>query len=66
MVLGNLVEKSLRQALVLSAGSFDVFYTRPITAVFLLIALLAYCSPLIRMAIRKAGYGKAAINVESL
>ncbi len=66
MVLGNLVEKSLRQALVLSAGSFDVFYTRPITAVFLLIALLAYCSPLIRMALRKAGYGKAAINVESL
>ena len=65
MVLGNLVEKSLRQALVLSAGSFDVFYTRPITAVFLLIALLAYCSPLIRMALKKAGYGKAAINVES-
>jgi putative tricarboxylic transport membrane protein len=66
MVLGTLVEKSLRQALVLSAGSFDVFYTRPITAAFLLIALLAYCSPLIRMALKKAGYGKAAINVESL
>ncbi|RPH38950.1 MAG: hypothetical protein EHM91_13075, partial [Planctomycetota bacterium] len=66
MVLGTLVEKSLRQALVLSAGSFDVFYTRPITAGFLLIALLAYCSPLIRMALKKAGYGRAAINVESL
>jgi putative tricarboxylic transport membrane protein len=66
MVLGNLLEKSLRQALVLSAGSFDVFYTRPITAAFLLVALLAYCSPLIRMALKKAGYGKAAINVESL
>jgi putative tricarboxylic transport membrane protein len=66
MVLGTLVEKSLRQALVLSAGSFDVFYTRPITVVFLLIALLAYCSPLLRFALKKAGYGKAAINVESL
>ena len=66
MVLGNLVEKSLRQALVLSAGSFDVFYTRPITAVFLLIAVLAYCSPLIRMALRRAGYGKTSINLESL
>ena len=66
MVLGTLVEKSLRQALVLSAGSFDVFYTRPITVVFLLIALLAYCSPLIRAALRKAGYGKTAINLESL
>jgi putative tricarboxylic transport membrane protein len=66
MVLGSLVEKSLRQALVLSAGSLDVFYTRPITAAFLLIALLAYCSPLIRMGLKKAGYGKANINVESL
>jgi putative tricarboxylic transport membrane protein len=66
MVLGNLVEKSLRQALVLSAGSFDVFYTRPITVVFLLVALLAYCSPLIRMALKKAGYSRANINVESL
>jgi putative tricarboxylic transport membrane protein len=66
MVLGSLFEKSLRQALVLSAGSYDIFYTKPITAAFLLVALLAYCSPLIRMALRKAGYGKAAINVESL
>jgi len=66
MVLGTLVEKSLRQALVLSAGSFDVFYTRPITVAFLLIALLAYCSPLIRTALRKAGYGKTVINLESL
>jgi putative tricarboxylic transport membrane protein len=66
MVLGNLLEKSLRQALVLSAGSLDVFYTRPIPAVFLLIALLAYCSPLIRMALKKAGYGKTDINMESL
>jgi putative tricarboxylic transport membrane protein len=66
MVLGNLLEKSLRQALVLSAGSFGVFYTRPIAAAFLLIALLAYSSPLIRMALRKAGYGKTVINVESL
>jgi len=66
MVLGTLVEKSLRQALVLSAGSFDVFYTRPITVAFLVIALLAYCSPLIRMALKKAGYGKTVINVETL
>jgi len=66
MVLGNLVEKSLRQALVLSAGSFDVFYSRPITVAFLLIGLVAYCSPLIRMALARAGYGKSVLNVESL
>jgi putative tricarboxylic transport membrane protein len=66
MVLGRLVENSLRQALILSAGSFDIFYTRPITAFFLLMALLAYCTPLIRMAMKKAGYGKVDINLESL
>lgn len=66
MVLGRLVENSLRQALILSAGSFDIFYTRPITAFFLLIALLAYCTPLIRMALKKAGYSKVDINLESL
>lgn len=66
MVLGTLVEKSLRQALVLSAGSLDVFYSRPIALALLLIASLAYCSPLIRAALRKAGYGKGVINLESL
>jgi putative tricarboxylic transport membrane protein len=64
MVLGNLFEKNFRQALVLSAGSLEVFYTRPITIAFLLIGLLAYCSPLIRMGLRKMGIGKTAINVE--
>lgn len=66
MVLGRLAENSFRQALTISAGSFDIFYTKPIVAFFLLIALLAYCSPLIRMVLRKAGYGKIDINVESL
>jgi TctA family transporter len=66
MVLGTLVEKSLRQALVLSAGSLDVFYSRPIALALLLIALLAYCSPLIRAVLRKAGYGQNVVNLESL
>jgi putative tricarboxylic transport membrane protein len=66
MVLGRLVENSLRQALILSAGSFDIFYARPITAFFLLIALFAYCTPLIRVALKKAGYCKVDINRESL
>ena len=66
MVLGRLVENSLRQALILSAGSFDIFYSRPITAFFMLVALLAYFTPLLRMALKKAGYGKADINRENL
>jgi len=66
MVLGRLVENSLRQALILSAGSVTVFFTRPISAFFMVVALLAYCNPLIRKALKKAGYGKVDINLESL
>ncbi|MHB9098493.1 MAG: tripartite tricarboxylate transporter permease [Syntrophales bacterium] len=66
MVLGRLAENSFRQALEISAGSYAIFYTKPITLIFLLTAVLAYCSPLIRMALKKAGYGKVNINVESL
>ncbi|MHB8908230.1 MAG: tripartite tricarboxylate transporter permease [Syntrophales bacterium] len=66
MVLGRLAENSFRQALEISAGSYAIFYTKPITLIFLLTAVLAYCSPLIRLALKKAGYGKVDINVESL
>jgi putative tricarboxylic transport membrane protein len=66
MVLGRLMETSLRQALILSAGSLTVFFTRPISALFIVIAILAYCTPLLRQAIKKAGYGKIDINQESL
>jgi putative tricarboxylic transport membrane protein len=66
MVLGRLAENSFRQALEISAGSYAIFYTKPITLIFLLTAILAYCSPLIRMALKKAGYGKVGLNVESL
>ena len=39
-VLGPLLEKNLRQALILSDGNISVFLTRPLSAVSLLIALL--------------------------
>lgn len=39
MILGPLVENSLRQALIISQNSYAIFFTRPISAVFLLIAI---------------------------
>ena len=45
MVLGRLAENSFRQALEISAGSYAIFYTKPITLIFLLTAILAYCTP---------------------
>jgi putative tricarboxylic transport membrane protein len=38
-ILGPLVEVGLRQSLILSRGSLDIFLTRPIAAVFLTLAL---------------------------
>ena len=66
MVLGRLAENSFRQAVTISAGNYDIFYRKPIALIFLVVAFLGYVSPLIRMALKKAGYAKVDINVESL
>ena len=39
IVLGPLAEKNFRRALVLSDGSLDIFFTRPISCAFILIAV---------------------------
>jgi putative tricarboxylic transport membrane protein len=46
-VLGPLLEKNLRQALILSDGSLSVFLTRPLSAVSLLIAVLLLLSTIV-------------------
>jgi len=60
LVLGNLAENSIRQALVISGGSFSIFLTRPITALFILAGVLAYLSPVIRWVLKglRRGAGK--------
>ncbi len=39
-VLGPIMERSLRQALLMSHGSFTIFFTHPISAVLMAIAVL--------------------------
>jgi len=39
-VLGPIMENAFRQSLILSNGSFSIFATRPVTAVFLSITLI--------------------------
>ena len=46
-VLGPIFELNLRQSLILSRGSFSIFFTRPITAVAIGIALLLFVTSLI-------------------
>jgi putative tricarboxylic transport membrane protein len=47
MVIGPIMEEALRQSLILSTGSFAVFVTRPISAGFLLAAVLLVLVPLV-------------------
>ncbi len=46
-VLGPILEVNLRQALIFSRGSFMIFLTRPISAVFIGLALLLLLSSLV-------------------
>ena len=39
IVLGPLAEKNFRRAMVISKGSFDIFFSRPISCAFLVIAI---------------------------
>ena len=52
LVLGRLAENSLRQSLMLSGGSLSIFFTRPITLLFMAAAILAYLTPLIQWAVK--------------
>jgi putative tricarboxylic transport membrane protein len=66
LVLGRLAENSLRQALTISGGSISIFIERPITVIFLILALLGYLTPLIRWGMRRFGLRGLGLNVEKL
>jgi putative tricarboxylic transport membrane protein len=48
LVLGPMLERSLRQSLTISHGDVTIFFTRPISAVLVTIALLSLVAPLFR------------------
>jgi len=48
LVIGRLVEMSLRQSLTISHGSISIFFTRPISSVLIAIAMISLFSPLLR------------------
>ncbi len=50
LVLGDLLERSLRQSLAISQNDPTIFFARPISATLLLIGLVSLTSPLIRHA----------------
>jgi putative tricarboxylic transport membrane protein len=46
LVLGPMMESSLRQALLISRGSFNIFFTRPVAAVLMILTAVFLISPL--------------------
>jgi putative tricarboxylic transport membrane protein len=46
-VLGPMFERSLRQSLIMSMGSFSIFFTRPISLGFIFTAAVLMVSPLV-------------------
>ncbi len=61
MVIGPMMEEALRQSLILSTGSFAIFVVRPITAAFLVAALVLLALPVLSL-LRRGGAGRPALG----
>ncbi len=57
LILGPLLEDNLRQALLISRGSFMVFLTRPISAAFMIVSLAIIVSSVLRIRPKVHGGG---------
>jgi len=49
MVLGNLLEDSFRRALLIYDGDFFVFFKLPVSAILLIISVIFYLAPFVKM-----------------
>ena len=62
-ILGNMTETNFRQALMQTGGSWSIFVTRPISAVFLALALASVVWTIIKQ-IREKKAGKVVVEEE--
>ena len=53
LILGNLAEKNLQRALVISDGSISIFFTRPISLVLIIISVFSLLWPIIHPLLKK-------------
>lgn len=51
-VLAPLLESNMRKAFIVSGGSLDIFFTRPITCVLMVVLLAVIATPMIKSAIK--------------
>ena len=53
LVLGQFTERALRQSLIISSGSFDIFFIRPISGPIMLVAIVLLLLPLLNIIWKK-------------
>jgi putative tricarboxylic transport membrane protein len=53
LVLGPMTERALRQSLIVSSGSFDIFFIRPISGPIMIIAIILLLLPLFRIILNR-------------
>ena len=53
LILGPMFESNLRRSLLLSNGSFTIFFTRPIALLFIALAVISLLWPLLRKKLEK-------------
>ncbi len=53
LILGPMAEGNFRRSLVMSHGSYSIFFTRPIAATFIFIALISLFWPIIKTAVKQ-------------
>lgn len=58
-VLAPLLESNLRKAFIISGGSLDIFFTRPITLTFMIIFFALITVPMLKMVSDKRGAKQA-------
>jgi putative tricarboxylic transport membrane protein len=65
LVLGDTAEKSLRQSLTLSRGDWSIFFSRPVSAVLMVLAIAVLLWPLVRKAVvRRSGLATAQDDLQ--
>jgi len=59
-VLAPLLESNMRKAFIISGGSLDIFFTRPITCVLMVVFFGVVATPVVKSMMKNKTAGKAS------
>lgn len=57
LILGPMAESNLRRSLIMSGGNYSIFFTRPISAFLLTLALITFITPFLKDFIKRKNLG---------